>query len=181
MPTPDFDSLTPRERECLLALSEVDDAKAVARQLNLSPYTINNHLQSAMRKLGVRKSERAARLYRGHVGLSEKSLGQPSPVDLITPEPPSPVERRFGGSPDQIGQLREERTRFAFDTSADNDTSLRPMRRRGEFANRLSSLQRFGVILGIALGIALLGLLIALSGSALTAFHRHAIDRPSRP
>lgn len=170
----DFASLTPRERECLLALAELDDAKSVARRLDLSPYTVNNHLQSAMRKLDVRKSDRAARLYAAHVGLSENSSGEVSPMDRDRAEPPMSFSRRSDASSEAGGQLREERATFAFDQPTRSPQNAWPLRRGGETSNRLSPTQRLVAILLIAVALGLLGLIVIATGSALTVLEQQA-------
>lgn len=172
---PDFGSLTPRERDCLLALAEVDDAKSVARRLGLSPHTVNNHLQSAMRKLDVRKSERAARLYLAHIqGLSENSSGDVSPIDDGAAGPPMYLPRQGEMGSETAGQLREERATFAFDQPIRSAQNAWPLRRRGETSNRLSPTQRLVSILLIAVTLGLLGLIVISTGSALSALERQA-------
>lgn len=46
-------SLTVRERTALEHLSIGLTAQAIARRMNISPRTVNKHLQSSYRKLGV--------------------------------------------------------------------------------------------------------------------------------
>jgi DNA-binding CsgD family transcriptional regulator len=171
---PDFASLTPRERDCLLALAELDDAKSVARRLALSPHTVNNHLQSAMRKLEVRKSDRAARLYAAHIGVSENSSGDVSPMDRDDAEPPMPFSRQGATSSEIAGQLREERSTFAFDQPIRSAQNAWPLRRRGEISNRLSPTQRLVSILLIAVTLGLIGLIVISTGSALSVLERQA-------
>ena len=54
--------LNEREKETLRLLLEGHDAKSIARDLNLSVYTVNDRLRDARRKLGVSSSRQAARL-----------------------------------------------------------------------------------------------------------------------
>lgn len=179
---PDFASLTPRERECLLALAELDDAKSVARRLGLSPHTVNNHLQSAMRKLEVRKSDRAARLYAAHVqGPGENSSGDVSSVDRPSPSRPVTSLRHGDDGRATGGRLEEERATFVFDRPADRHPASWPLRRRGETSNRLSPSQRLVWVLLIALMIGLLGLIVIATGSALTALDRQTLPKPPSP
>jgi len=50
---PRMTSLTPRERAVLDHLSAGLTARAIARRLNISPRTVNKHLESTYRKLGA--------------------------------------------------------------------------------------------------------------------------------
>lgn len=53
MPRPDLSGLTVRERDVVQAAAEGADTRAIAEQLFLSPRTVEHHLSSAYRKLGV--------------------------------------------------------------------------------------------------------------------------------
>lgn len=55
-------SLSEREKETLRLLLVGNDAKSIAKNLNLSVHTINDRLREARRKLGVSSSREAARL-----------------------------------------------------------------------------------------------------------------------
>ena len=59
-----IESLTEREKECLRLLLGGHEAKTAAAQLGLSVHTVNDHLRSARRKLGVSSSREAARILR---------------------------------------------------------------------------------------------------------------------
>ncbi len=48
------DVLTPREHTVLTHLSRGLTARAIARRLEISPRTVNKHLESTYRKLGAR-------------------------------------------------------------------------------------------------------------------------------
>ena len=50
---PEFNTLSPREREVLLRLLEGSRVPTIARTLHISPHTVRNHLQSVFRKVGV--------------------------------------------------------------------------------------------------------------------------------
>ena len=45
--------LTPRERECLGLVARQMDSKEIARALDLSPFTVRNHLSRIMQTVGV--------------------------------------------------------------------------------------------------------------------------------
>jgi DNA-binding CsgD family transcriptional regulator len=50
----EWHGLTPRERDVLGALLDGLPSKLIARRLELSPYTVNDHLTSIYRKVDVR-------------------------------------------------------------------------------------------------------------------------------
>ena len=49
------DKLSAREVECIYFTSQDMSAKQVARQLNIAPKTVENHLENAKNKLGYSK------------------------------------------------------------------------------------------------------------------------------
>jgi len=57
---PPFDALTPREMEILRHLSEGRSNKIIARHLGISDGTVKLHVQSVLRKLGLRSRVEAA-------------------------------------------------------------------------------------------------------------------------
>ena len=54
--------LTPRERDCLAWVARGASSKGVARQLGVSPNTVNEHVEAAMRKLGAASRTEAVAL-----------------------------------------------------------------------------------------------------------------------
>ena len=56
-------SLSPRQIEILRLVSEHYSSKEIARSLNLSPYTVDNHIASAIQRLGVTNRREAAAAY----------------------------------------------------------------------------------------------------------------------
>ncbi|WP_045318705.1 MULTISPECIES: response regulator transcription factor [Brevundimonas] len=69
------DLLSERERECLRLLARPMRAKEIARTLDLSVYTVHDHLKSARRKLGVGDSMTAAMMLREHETGPPESVG----------------------------------------------------------------------------------------------------------
>ena len=57
---PDRDALTARECDVLACVAHALTMKEIARQLGLSPKTVDNHLQSIYAKLGVKTRAGAA-------------------------------------------------------------------------------------------------------------------------
>ena len=67
--------LSEREKETLRLLRDGHDAKSIARQMELSVYTVNERLRDARRLLGVSTSREAARLLGEAEGHDRVSLG----------------------------------------------------------------------------------------------------------
>lgn len=55
-------TLSPRERDCLLALARGLRLQAVAGELGLSVKTVDNHIAAAKRRLGAATREQAVAL-----------------------------------------------------------------------------------------------------------------------
>ncbi len=71
--SPDFDPLTPREREVLLLIGAGNTNQAIARQLGISVKTVERHRANLMGKLGVNNLAELIRLAikRGLIQLDE--------------------------------------------------------------------------------------------------------------
>lgn len=73
-----FNSLKERERQCLRLFYARYEVKEIARRLALTPNTVNEHLRTARKILGVARSVQAARLLAEHEGydrLVSKPIG----------------------------------------------------------------------------------------------------------
>lgn len=88
-----FDTLSPRERECLSLLARPMRPKEIAAELNLSVKTIETYLAAAKGKLGATSPIHAARLYNQH----REAVPENPPGDF-----PRVEEPRFP-TPDAIG------------------------------------------------------------------------------
>lgn len=112
-----LESLTPRQRECLRLVRKDKSTKEIARELGISPQTVNNHLKAAMCALGVGSRFIAARALREHEapGLLEASQSQAILVDpdysLILPMPVEGVQEDRGTyEPHQAAKPAGERS-----------------------------------------------------------------------
>lgn len=99
-----IESLSPRERDCLRLVLSTDAHKQIAHQLGISTNTVDGYLKSAIRKLGVSSSVRAAQILAAHEGGAPlpQSWGDhatPLPADeqpdltmpsATAPQPPTP-------------------------------------------------------------------------------------------
>lgn len=63
-----IDELTERQKQCLRGIYANLSIKEIGQQLDLSPYTVNEHLRDARRVLRVSRSMEAARLLAAHEG-----------------------------------------------------------------------------------------------------------------
>ena len=171
-----FDRLTPRQAEVLRLLDEVGSAQLVARRLNLSVNTVNNHLQAAMRVLKAPSSLRAAQLLADHERrLSQSSPGDVSPVaqaDAVVVQPP-PADGAFRDPRSAGATMREERVAFEVTPPpAASRPSVAPFRRKGDRENGLTTSMRFGWVLLAGLLIVTSVLLTIELGHALTLLHK---------
>ncbi|HKI81629.1 MAG TPA: response regulator transcription factor, partial [Pseudodesulfovibrio sp.] len=63
-----YSTLTPREQEVMRMLAEGLTAKGVAKELFISPKTVENHRTNLMKKLGLKSSVELVR-YAARLGL----------------------------------------------------------------------------------------------------------------
>lgn len=103
MISPQDSKLTDRQRECLVLVAQGYETKEIARQIGLSPDTVDMHVKNALKRLGVSSRREAARLVAG----VPQPLVHPSAV--ISDPPGSeetaapPTERAEAASPAGIG------------------------------------------------------------------------------
>lgn len=77
--------LTERQEQCLRLTATMTD-KEIARELGISPHTVNMHIRNAMEKLGVSSRGKALR------AITENSLRDLGAMDTTSePLPPRPV------------------------------------------------------------------------------------------
>jgi DNA-binding CsgD family transcriptional regulator len=58
-----MDKLSERQKQCLELVAAGYTSKQIARQLNLAPSTVDNHLNAALERLGVDSRALAARIF----------------------------------------------------------------------------------------------------------------------
>lgn len=85
-PSDRLGTLTPRERECLDLAAQHWRTKDIARQLGLSPATVDEHLRAAMRKLGAPDRATAARVWLGYEAPPAGPPPPPPPDDPWSPQ-----------------------------------------------------------------------------------------------
>lgn len=178
MTSPDFEKLTPRERDCLRLVLPLQESKRIAPELGLTAGTVDQYLKSAARKLGVSGRREAAELLRAHdEGLLQNSEFRPSPVA----EPVEPAGN--DGAADEaatghISELHEARAAFMLGPQrGDWATTLLTGRAAGGNLNELSTTQRLLTMAKWTV-LSLLGFGIAASGTkALGDIGKNLLDR----
>ncbi|KQM62685.1 hypothetical protein ASE75_13730 [Sphingomonas sp. Leaf17] len=75
--------LTERQRECLHWVHRGYETKEIARELGLSPETVDMHVKNALQRLGLSSRKEAARSVFGE-------QGRPVPPPLVPPSPAMP-------------------------------------------------------------------------------------------
>nr|WP_275564016.1 LuxR C-terminal-related transcriptional regulator [Kitasatospora sp. SID7827] len=91
--------LAPREAEALARLAAGDDLRAMARHLGVAPGTARNHLNRAIRKLGVRDREEAVALVTALAPAAAPAV-QPAPAaEPAEPAAPEAEPAEFVGPP----------------------------------------------------------------------------------
>lgn len=106
-------SLTLKQREVLDLLLEHMTSKEIARRLDISPYTVDQRINSAKDKLGARTRGEVAVAYRRLVGICDPSAYEDSGIadlrqgaenvggaQLPLPEPAPPEPALTGGVPE---------------------------------------------------------------------------------
>jgi DNA-binding CsgD family transcriptional regulator len=139
-----YESLSPRERECLRLVAQGLESKEIAGRLtvdkgdgakrSLTPGTVDGYLKSASAKLGVSRRKEAARLFAEHEETPPQWLGD-QPIGGDLPFPPDPGLDLSTGEPGR---------RFPL-----------PFRRRGEVNNELSIAMRLLWIPVLTIGLAI--------------------------
>ncbi len=152
--------LTDKQREVLDRLIEHKTSKEIARELRISPHTVDQRIQFAKEKLGASTRSEAAVLYRRLVEAYERMTYENSGV--ARPMPPADDAARERVSAYEI--LQPDRTRSDSTRVAEADYQVV----LGLFDGRHAALMRLGAITVIALLLMLLllgalGILMQLS------------------
>jgi len=145
--------LNERQRQVLRLYYRNFSVKEIARELKLSPHTVNEHLRDARRVLGVARSMQAARTLIAYEG-DNLAVSKPIGGDFDLPE----------ANKDRAVPVREP---------------AGPVRK---YRYRLTGLQRLGLIVAIAFAaVALAGALIAAADTITRVFRTSQIDISDPP
>jgi DNA-binding CsgD family transcriptional regulator len=155
------DRLNDGQRDCLRLVLAHLTSKEIARELGVSPHTVDQRLRTAMRILNAQSRFEAARIY---AALDQEQAYQP----LIYQLPLVEWGHKNGNQEPSSGRTRSETANKkddsanaesggAVDAMERSEFRRRPLpvpRFRGE-KNRLAAVERLGWILAIAIGAAL--------------------------
>lgn len=159
MTTSAMDRLNDGQRDCLRLVLAHLNSKEIARELGVSPHTVDQRLRTAMRILDAQSRFEAARIF---AALDQENAYQPLIYQLSAVEP----VMKNGKQNPSAGRTNSERTGtdienvngggavMALEQSGTSHRSLPVPRYRGE-KNRLATVERLGWILAIAIGAAL--------------------------
>lgn len=164
-----FARLTEGQRECLRLVYRHLSSKDIARELGISPHTVDARLRAAIRVLGSANRTDAALQLAAHEGDAYQPLVYQSPYIVPSGQPASIDPTTDGGQPanDQADaydlphtsaprQRRVAEAVASFDLGGfDHLASSRPAVRLWGGRNDLSPLARIGVVMAIAIGSAL--------------------------
>lgn len=161
MTIPAVDRLNDGQRDCLRLVLAHLNSKEIARELGVSPHTVDQRLRTAMRILDAQSRFEAARIF---AALDQENEYHPLIYQLSTVEP----AWKNGKQDPSAGRTHSEKTGtiediknadgggaiMALEQSETRRRSLPIPRYRGE-KNRLAMVERLGWILAIAIGAAL--------------------------
>ncbi len=126
-------SITDKQRQVLDLLIEHKTSKEIARELGISPHTVDQRLQFAKEKLGARSRSELAQAYRRYLEIYGQVTYQPSGIA----DPPRKTDERRGAQ----GPLSQ-----FVKPAAEADFQVGPEL----FEGRYGTLARLGWMLGIA-------------------------------
>ncbi len=157
--------LSTGERACLALAAQGMVSKQIARELDLSPHTVDDRIRSACRKLGARNRLHAAQIYTLDISQnnSDTSLltSRLRHEDSDIPAAPQPGDKRASaGEGDGSDDLRPRPDfRLEVRTSGDDRPWLEPSHPLAKFLggeNRLSIGRRVLLIVAIAIATGIL-------------------------
>ena len=154
-----IDLLTAGQRDCLRLVYQHKSSKEIARELDISPHTVDQRLRVAMRKLGVESRKKAAVMlaraseepvYQSLIyQFPEIAAATPAPHDHTRNERAKADGARF----DHV--LREEQQPFAVFSDAQPADSRFSLPGWGDRDNDLTILEKLAWIVGISFAAAL--------------------------
>lgn len=160
-----FASLTGKQRQVLDLLIQHKTSKEIARELGISPHTVDQRIQFAREKLGAQTRGEAAVAYRrlletcGHATYEDSGIAPPPPLADSEGQAGSPARGPSPRSVAAVGPSPEE--------EADYQVG------RGLFEGRHGTLVRLGAIVAIAVLLVLLVLGALATFSQLSQLMRH--------
>ncbi len=147
--------LREKEKVALRLILRGFDAKTAAREINVTPNVINEHLRNARQKLGVTNSKEAARLLGDAEDITPKFF-VPKEIGIV-PEPKhtavNPLPDPQAASSDQ-NMVREMQTAYQPFASSRSQIWSVPFRKEGELGNDLGKADRVKAIVDLTVKLA---------------------------
>lgn len=147
--------LSEGQKQCLRLVSQLKTSKEIARDLDISPHTVDQRIKVAIRTLGVESRAEAARL----LGESEAEQAGTSYQGLVYPSPDiaghagKAAHRAQDDGVDADPPVAQGSAHEELAAGSGLEGEAEPPRSRGH--NDLNAWQRLAVILAIAFGSAL--------------------------
>ncbi len=154
-----IDQLSAGQRDCLRLVYQHKSSKEIARELEISPHTVDQRLRVAMRKLGVENRKKAALMFAtASDETAYQSLRYQSPQ--IAAAIPAPHDRVRNDRANDSGAkiehvLREHQQPFAVFSDAKASGSKISLPSLGGRGNDLTILEKLAWIAGISFAAAL--------------------------
>ena len=154
-----IDLLSAGQRDCLRLVYQHKSSKEIARELDISPHTVDQRLRVAMRKLGVNNRKKAALMFAtASDDTVYQSLRYQSPqiaAAISTPHDRTRNDqaRNRGGKVEHV--LREQQQPYAVFSDAKPSGSRFSLPGLGGRANDLTILEKLAWIVGISFAAAL--------------------------
>ena len=154
-----IDLLSAGQRDCLRLVYHHKSSKEIARELDISPHTVDQRLRVAMRKLGVDNRKKAALMFATASGeTTYQSLRYQSPQ--IAAVISAPHDRTHNDRAKDSGAkvehiLREQQQPFAVFSDAKASGSKFSLPGLGGSDNDLTILEKLAWIVGISFAAAL--------------------------
>ncbi|WCT72537.1 helix-turn-helix transcriptional regulator [Sphingomonas naphthae] len=170
-------SLTDAQRDCLRLVASGLEAKEIARALEISSHAVIERLRAARRQLGVSTSREAARLMLQAEQGATYNPFVTMPIGVVPPSPERHAQPRHQFDHEGVEPLSvadRQQVRFEPDyLKRPVGARMMPFPTAERQWNDLTSAQRLGWVLAIAVGIALmLGGLTTGSVSIIEALSR---------
>lgn len=155
-PTQRLERLTDAQRDCLRLVYQHKSSKDIARQLGISPHTVDQRLRRAIHVLGASSRVEAALLLARHEGAAPyQRLAYQAPHLPAEPAASAESVPHAEGPARSGGVFREERAAFGAPPALGPPSGLPPVLRERGQVNGLTTLRRLGWMLAIAIGSAL--------------------------
>ena len=158
MDDPRLRRLSDGQRTCLRMVLMHMSSKDIARQLDISPHTVDQRIKAAMQILGVDSRVEAARiLARAEGAQPYQPLVYQTP-DIAAASPPVPIIAHLDheGADSLSGRaMREDQAAFDLGFRSSRDTMSLPLPIKGAKPDDLGPLQRIGWAVAIMFGVVL--------------------------